>query len=234
MTSAILQLDPVPTLLAHARAELSAGFDFSRPMRVSRAPGRLDVMGGIADYTGSLVAEATLDRAAAVLLQERSDRELQIFSFNLLDEHRPFTFRIPLDALAGSSADDLRREFAAPGRQWAAYIAGCLVILHEQGYLDLNDPKISGMNLAILSTVPLGAGVSSSAALEVASMLNFADHFGLARSITTEADRQRPGPGVALPAGGEPDRRCSLRHHGSGHLLSGTKRIAAADGVSAA
>ncbi|MDB5293654.1 MAG: hypothetical protein JWL69_4895, partial [Phycisphaerales bacterium] len=50
-------MEPVPTLLSRTRAELSASFDFSRPMRVSRAPGRLDVMGGIADYTGAMVCE---------------------------------------------------------------------------------------------------------------------------------------------------------------------------------
>jgi L-arabinokinase len=175
----MLQLDPIPTLLARTRAELSAAFDPFRPLRVSRAPGRLDVMGGIADYTGSLVAEATLDRAAAVVLQERTDRELQIFSFNLFDEHRPFTFRISLDALAKNSAQALRREFAEPGRQWAAYIAGCLFVLHEHGYVDLNDPKFPGLNLALLSSVPLAAGVSSSAAIEVATMLNLVDHFHL-------------------------------------------------------
>jgi len=178
-TGGILQLDPVPALLARTRGELSAAFNPALPVRVSRAPGRLDVMGGIADYTGSLVAEATLDRAVAVVLQERGDRELQIFSFNLFDEHRPFTFRISLDALAKNSISDLRREFAEPGRQWAAYIAGCLFVLHEHGYVDLNDPKFSGINLAILSSVPLGAGVSSSAAIEVATMLNLVDHFGL-------------------------------------------------------
>jgi galactokinase len=178
-SGAILQLDPVPTLLARTRAELSAAFDPAGPLRVSRAPGRLDVMGGIADYTGSLVAEATLDRAAAVVLQERADRQLQIFSFNLFDEHRPFTFGISLDALARSSAESLRREFAEPGRQWAAYIAGCLFVLHEHGYVDLDNPKFPGLNLAILSSVPLGAGVSSSAAIEVATMVNLVDHFGL-------------------------------------------------------
>ena len=111
----ILHLDPVPELLARTRGELPAAFDPALPLRREPSPGRLDVMGGIADYTGSLVAEATLDRAAAVILQERSDRELQIFSFNLFDEHRPFTFRIALDALTKSSADELRREFASPG-----------------------------------------------------------------------------------------------------------------------
>ena len=175
----LLNLEPVPTLLSRTRAELSADFDPKRPMRVSRAPGRLDVMGGIADYTGSLVCEATLDRAAAVVLQQRADRELQVFSFNLFDEHQPFTFRIALDKLAAANVDSLRREFAEPGRKWAGYLAGCLFILHEQKLIDLRDPKVKGMNLALLSNVPLGAGVSSSAAIEVATMINFVDHLGV-------------------------------------------------------
>ncbi len=102
---------------ARSRIELTADFDFSRPLRISRAPGRLDVMGGIADYTGSLVCELPLDRAAAVVLQERRDREFQVFSFNLFDEHRPFTFRIPLDSLAAiQPSDQLSRERAGPSR----------------------------------------------------------------------------------------------------------------------
>src|SRR5438477_8817138 len=93
-----LHLGPVPTLLSRIRAELSDSFHPGRPLRVSRAPGRLDVMGGIAHYTGSLVCQMTLDRAAAVAVQERDDRQVQVFSFNLLDAHQPFTLRIPLDA----------------------------------------------------------------------------------------------------------------------------------------
>src|SRR5215212_1565448 len=124
--STLLDLDPVPTLLKRVRGELAADFGGGRPVRVSRAPGRLDVMGGIADYTGSLVCEMPLDRAAAVALQERQDREVQVFSFNLLDEHKPFTLRIPLDAIATAKLEDLRREFAEPGRGWAGYLVGCL------------------------------------------------------------------------------------------------------------
>ncbi|HEV2296093.1 MAG TPA: hypothetical protein VGR35_19770 [Tepidisphaeraceae bacterium] len=172
-------LEPVPTLLVRIRAELPADFPPGQPVRVSRAPGRLDVMGGIADYTGSLVCEATLDRAAAVALTEREDRELQVFSFNLFDDHLPFTFRISLDALARVSVEDLRREFAEPGRKWAGYLAGCLFVLHEVGLIDLRDPKHKGLNLALYSTVPLGAGVSSSAAIEVATMMNLVEHFGV-------------------------------------------------------
>ncbi|HEX3359197.1 MAG TPA: hypothetical protein VHS31_19615 [Tepidisphaeraceae bacterium] len=175
----LLSLEPVPTLISRTRAELSADFDFGRPLRVSRAPGRLDVMGGIADYTGSLVCELPLDRAAAIVLQERGDREFQAFSFNLYDEHKPFTFRIPLDSLANSTIDQLRAELAEPGRRWAGYLCGCLFVLHEQKLIDLKDPAIKGMNLALLSTVPLGCGISSSAAVEVATMMNLIDHFGI-------------------------------------------------------
>jgi hypothetical protein len=207
----LLNLEPVPTLLRRARAELAAEFDFARPMRVSRAPGRLDVMGGIADYTGSLVCEATLDRAAAVLLQERlHDREVQVVSLNLLDDHVPFTLRISLDRLAQANAESLQREFREPGRHWAAYLVGCLFLLHEQKLIDLRDPKLKGLNLALYSTVPLGAGVSSSAAIEVAAMINLVDHFG----IRAQLDPMR----LSAMCQQVENRICGapVRHHGPG------------------
>jgi L-arabinokinase len=166
-------------LVDRVRAELPAHFSAARPMRLSRAPGRLDVMGGIADYTGSMVAEATLGRAAAVALQDRSDRDVRIFSFNLLDDRRAFAFDTTLDALADHSIDALREELRQPGRRWAGYIVGCLPILHEHGLLDLKNAGLAGVNLALLSTVPLGAGVSSSAAIEVATMINLVQHLGI-------------------------------------------------------
>src|SRR5687768_2015279 len=173
--SSVLEMEPVPTLVRRIREELGGEHPFgaaaARGIRLSRAPGRLDVMGGIADYTGSLVCEGTLDRACAVALAERDDRQVQVFSFNLLDEHRPFTLRVPLDALATRSVEDLRREFDEPGRKWAAYVAGCLFVLHEQGYVDLRDSSVRGLDIALYSTVPLGAGVSSSAAIEAATMV---------------------------------------------------------------
>ena len=175
----LFDLDPVPILLQRVRLELADSFRADRPIRFSRAPGRLDVMGGIAEYTGSLVCQMTLDCAAAVALQERGDRELQVFSFNLLDEHKPFTLRVPLDSLVRHSAETLRKEFAEPGRLWAGDLAGCLHVLHERGFVDLLNPKVHGLNLAMLSTVPQGAGVGSSAAIQVATMMNLVDHFGV-------------------------------------------------------
>ncbi|HYE20489.1 MAG TPA: hypothetical protein VEA69_18725 [Tepidisphaeraceae bacterium] len=180
----LLSLAPVPALLARLRNELPAfarASDGSRgPVRLARAPGRLDVMGGIADYTGSLVCEMPLARAAAVALAGRDDRAVQVFSFNLLDAHRPFTVRMSLDALAAASAESLGRDFAAdPQRRWAAYVIGCLFALHERGHVDLRDPRVAGIDLALLSDVPAGAGISSSAAIAVATMLALVDHFGL-------------------------------------------------------
>ncbi len=148
-------------------------------MRLSRAPGRLDVMGGIADYTGSLVCETPLDRAAAVVMQRRDDRILQIISLNLLDAQQPFVWRMNLDDLAAATLEQLQAGFAQPGMRWAGYIAGCLWMLAERGYVDWRDPAVGGMNLALDSTVPLGGGVSSSAAIEVATMMNLADEFSL-------------------------------------------------------
>jgi L-arabinokinase len=163
-------LDPIPQLLERTRGELSADFDLAKPHRVSRAPGRLDVMGGIADYTGSLVCEATLDRAAAVIAQQRADGIVQVFSFNLLDEHKPFTVRMPVDALASATIERVRTDLNDPGRPWAGYLIGCLAILQDEGLIDLRRDLAGGVSLALLSTVPLGAGVSSSAAIEVATM----------------------------------------------------------------
>ena len=177
-------IEPVTTLLRRVRTELSAHFAPGRPIRVSRAPGRLDVMGGIADYTGSLVCEYPLDRAATVALQERDDRNFQVFSFNLLDEQKPLTFGLPVDALAGHAPDVLRRALKESGQPWAGYVAGCLAALHAHGHL--NAPLEKGLSVAIYSTVPLGAGVSSSAAVEVATMMNLAGHFGLISDSRSE------------------------------------------------
>lgn len=138
-------------------------------------------MGGIADYTGSLVCESTLACAAAIAMTPRTDGQVQVVSFNLYDDHHPFTVRIPIDALATCSIDQLRSEFSESGRRWSGYVAGCLAILQEQGYVDLKG--LGGFNIALLSTVPVGAGVSSSAAIEVAAMMNFVEHFGIRQQM---------------------------------------------------
>ena len=180
--------EPVATLVRRVRGELTDAFDAGRPLRVSRAPGRLDVMGGIADYTGSTVCEMPLRESAAVALQRRADRTVRIFSLNLLDEHKPGEVQLPLDMLRGRSTDELRPELTSDRKhKWAAYVAGCLVALDFRH--QVIERITGGFNIAVYSTVPAGAGVSSSAAVEVATMAALADELGVEMSPLELAER---------------------------------------------
>lgn len=170
---------PVTTLLARIRAEQPAVFDLSQPIRLSRAPGRLDVMGGIADYTGSLVCEMPLACATVAAIQPRTDGELILHSFNLADDNRVATVRIPMQSICQLTAEQLAAELYAPDRKWGAYVAGCLYALNEAGLVDLGRQAPGGFSIALLSDVPEACGVSSSAAMEVAIMMGFRDHFDL-------------------------------------------------------
>ncbi|HVT87399.1 MAG TPA: hypothetical protein VHD56_00990 [Tepidisphaeraceae bacterium] len=201
--------DPIPILLSRAKSELSADFDFNQSISTSRAPATLDVMGGIAEYTGSTVCRMTLDRAAGVVLQGRNDRQLQVFSFNRFDDNLPFTLRMPLERLAACSVNDLRREFSEPGRTWAANIVGCLFMLQRGRLIDLNDSSLHGLNIATYSTIPTGCGLGSCSAMQVAAMMNFINHFNLRGAVeplklahmcrAVENDIQGQPGGIASP-----------------------------------
>jgi len=87
--------------------------------------------------------------------------------------------QIPLDALATLSA-----QIAAPGIQEPGPAMGGIrcrlrFCAARAGPDQPARPAIAGLNIAVLSTVPSGAGVSSSASLEVATMMNLRDHFAL-------------------------------------------------------
>ncbi|MBV8779897.1 MAG: hypothetical protein JO353_00735, partial [Phycisphaerae bacterium] len=157
----LLDQHPVPTLLARTRSELSAAFSPGEAW-VARTPAMLDVMGGIAEETGSLACTIALDRsAAAVLWQKREDDLLQVFSFDELDQNRPFTLCVPMRSLMGMDELALHRSLAEPGRHWAWSIVGAVRQFRSAG---------GGMNVAILNAIPAGIGLSSNAALVAASV----------------------------------------------------------------
>ena len=133
----------------------------------SRAPGRIDLMGGIADYSGSLVLQWPIAAATNVQLQLQNGPLIQIYSHASEPDRRDRTFEISLSELAALDYESARAMFKAePGRHWAAYVAGAfLVLMREKNCVFEKGAKIS-----IRSDVPEGKGVSSSAALEVASM----------------------------------------------------------------
>jgi L-arabinokinase len=157
-----------------------------RPVVIARAPGRLDVMGGIADYSGSLVLEMPLACATIAVAQAQDARRLDVLSVR---EGRPFHFEIGLDDIttgALRNPEALADRFASqPNDRWAAYAVGSVYRC-----LTLNGVKPThGIRVLIMSDVPEGKGVSSSAALEVATMAATAACFGLemdGASLATE------------------------------------------------
>ena len=134
-------------------------------------------MGGIAEETGSMTCSIALDRpAATVLLRPRTDGQLQIFSFDELDAHRPFTLCMPMRAFASTSESALQASMAEPGRTWAWSVVGALWQLQSSGLLDAR--KVSdGLNVALLHTLPMRVGLAANASLAAASVAALLDHF---------------------------------------------------------
>jgi len=141
-------------------------FDPALPIVVSRAPGRLDVMGGIADYSGSLALELPLADATLVAAQPANDGAVRIASIGA-DDAPPRVAEVKRGGL-GLDYERVRAQLgdgSAPS--WAGYVAGCITSLkHEVGV----DAAPGGARLIVASNVPEGSGVSSSAALTVATV----------------------------------------------------------------
>ena len=74
-----------------------AGFFNSGEILVARVPARLDILGGIADYSGSNVCEGVLGRGMVIALQSRTDRTLRIRTMQAYCRSLPVETRIPLD-----------------------------------------------------------------------------------------------------------------------------------------
>lgn len=148
-------------------------FDNRSELTIARAPGRLDVMGGIADYSGSLVLELPIAEATFVALQKDDSRQLRLVS--VLDD-KTLNFEMPLSDLDRDGEpveyDEAQRYFR---HHWSAYVAGVFLVLSRE----LGVRFDRGARLLISSRVPEGKGVSSSAALEVATMSAVAAAFGI-------------------------------------------------------
>ena len=145
-------------------------FDRSRPVSVTRAPGRLDVMGGIADYSGALVLEMPIAAATWVAAQASPEPEIVIESGDIRALGGEAHVRIPLAEIVPERPLTYERARALltadPRRAWAAYAAGALVVLHAER----DRPLRHGLRLQVWSEVPVGKGLSSSAAMEVATL----------------------------------------------------------------
>ena len=152
-----------------------------RPVFFARAPGRLDVMGGIADYSGSLVLQLPLAVATTAALLPIDEPGIDVLSVRA--GRRPLRFSMPLNAVTRGKLRDpsaLAAWFASrEDDRWASYVIGVLHACLDR--LDAVDAeRRGGFRLLIESEVPAGKGVSSSAALEVACLSVIAAHYDVA------------------------------------------------------
>lgn len=109
------------------------------------APGRVNVIGEHIDYNGGLVLPAAIDRWVHVALRRRDDNLVKLVSA-----------QAPGQVVSFSTSDELAPE----GKSWGNYIKGVIAGLKHAGFV------VPGFEAAVLSTVPVGGGLSSSAALE--------------------------------------------------------------------
>ena len=134
-------------------------------MAIYRAPGRVNLIGEHTDYNDGFVMPVAIDRYTTVTADVRVDRRLTVRS----------------DAYEGLAEIDLDKPGDGPAGSWSDYVRGVAAVLERKGQ------RLRGAQLAIASTVPLGAGLSSSAALEVSTGFALLDLAGYAIDRTALA-----------------------------------------------
>ena len=97
----------VRSLPRDADPSIASFLEPGQPVTIARAPGRLDVMGGIADYSGSLVLEMPLACATTAVAQQQDDLRLDILSFR---GDRPFRFSIDMAPLVDGPSEELAED----------------------------------------------------------------------------------------------------------------------------
>jgi len=174
-------LNDLDSFVARCRGEWRPRFTGPGPVKVARAPGRLDAFGGIIDYTGGTVCEMPLHVAAKVAVARRADRMLRFYSDGI-DSHGlapivELSLNDLYDGIAARPYDDVRNRLGHLAEAaWARYLAGAWLVLVAEGECDAIE---HGADVVLESSVPLGAGVSSSAAIEVAMLTALTADLGL-------------------------------------------------------
>lgn len=147
------------------------------PAWVVRAPGRLELLGNHTDYNGGLVMSLAVDKYVYIAASPRKDARIELVSTSF-PQREAFNL------------DQIQKNPAAP---WANYVKGVLLKLRERGV------HFTGFNAAVHGTIPFGAGLSSSAALEMATTLIIRELFPFALGENSLLAAPRRVNGVLPP-----------------------------------
>ncbi|MEU7732662.1 galactokinase [Streptomyces griseus] len=177
--------EPTATAVEEHRADPAATFAElygSEPDGIWAAPGRVNLIGEYTDFNDGFVMPLALPHTAVAAVSRRDDGVLRLYSTDVPGG----VVSLRVDELAPHS-----------GHGWAAYPAGVLWALREAGH------PVTGADIALTSTVPTGAGLSSSAALEVVTALALNDLFALGLSAAGLAviGRRAENDFVGVPCG---------------------------------
>jgi len=115
-----------------------------------RAPGRVNLIGEHTDYNDGFVLPMAIDREIISAFQPRSDRLVSLYSYNFSS-----SCQFSLDEIAYEEKES-----------WANYVKGVIYLFRERGI------ALRGMNMVLEGDISLGAGLSSSAAMEVVTALS--------------------------------------------------------------
>ena len=146
----------------------------STDVYISRAPGRLDLMGGNVDYTGGLVFESTIREATWAAAQRRDDGRIIFWNPQMKPEGWMERVEFQLAALSSKTAVK-HLVYASPEVRWTSYVLGAFFLLQKRYPAQVT----TGASIYIESEVPLNKGVSSSAAVEVSVMKAAAACYGI-------------------------------------------------------
>src|SRR5687768_10439162 len=139
------------------------------PIHIVRAPGRVNLIGEHTDYNDGFVLPMAIDRAVWIALRPRTDSKVVILSLDFHEEH----------------GFDLAH-LASSGTQWIDYVQAVAWVLQKR------NRDLPGWEGVAAGDVPIGAGLSSSAALELAAARAFASLGGMpweAREMALAAQR---------------------------------------------
>jgi galactokinase len=138
---------------------------FGAEGRVSAAPARVNLIGEHTDYTGGLVMPMAIDFHTFAVLSSREDGRAVFYSTNFEEE----------------ASFDIASQGRDPHDHWSDYPAGVLWSLRQEGVTP------GGFSLSLAGDVPVGAGLSSSASVEVATAMALMEHAGASLPLKTVA-----------------------------------------------